>query len=166
MQDMSKQVVTGVVPPQLGEALIREVWPSVAAHPAVANLGRLLTRSIVGAPLGWLLMAPSYFLKVLPMLGRRYTLTNQRLMIRRGVTAKPTHVVPLAEIDDIQLRKDANSAFFLSADLDVISQGKVVLTLNGVKEPESFRHAIINACRAWVPGKAKGPFVPAKAPAG
>ena len=155
MIDSRQQVVTGLVPPQLGEAKIREVWPSVTAHPAVARLGQTLTRTIIGAPLAWLLMAPFYFLKILPGLARRYTLTNQRLMIRRGMKAQATHEVALAVIDDVRLRNDGSSAFFRAGDLDIVSQGKVVLTLPGVPEPQGFRQAILNACAAWVPGKGK-----------
>jgi hypothetical protein len=72
--------------------------------------------------------------------------------------------VVLAAIDDVRLRNDGSSAFFRAGDLDIVSQGKVVLTLPGVPEPESFRHSILQAVKAWVPGKATGPFVPAKAP--
>jgi hypothetical protein len=165
MIDSRKQVITGLVPPQQGEARIREVWPSVTAHPAVARLGQALTRTIILAPLAWLLMAPFYFVKILPGLARRYTLTNQRVMIRRGMKATPTLAVALADIDDVRLRQDGSSAFFRSGDLDIVSQGKVVLTLPGVPEPESLRQSIMQAVKAWVPGKATGPFVPAKAPA-
>jgi hypothetical protein len=165
MIDSRKQIVTGLVPPQIGEAKIREVWPSVTAHPAVARLGQMLTRTIIGAPLAWLLMAPFYFLKILPGLAKRYTLTNQRVMIRRGMKAQPTHEVALADIDGVRLQSDGNSSFFRAGDLEIVSKGKVVLTLPGVPEPESFRHSIMQAVKAWVPGKATGPFVPAKAPA-
>src|SRR5262249_53828832 len=140
-----------------------EVWPSVAAHPAVAGLGRALTRTIALAPLAWLLMAPFYFLKVLPFLARRYTLTNRRLMVRRGLKGKPSQEVALADIDEVRLQTDSNSTFFRAGTLEVLSKGKVILTLPGVPEPDSFRHAIINAYKAWVPGKATGPFVPASA---
>jgi hypothetical protein len=40
----------------------------------------------------------------------------------------------------------------------------VALKLAGVPEPEGFRHAVVNAVKAWVPGKATGPFIPASAP--
>ncbi len=163
MQDIRQQVVTGVVPPQVGEALIREIFPSVAAHPGVASLGRTLTRTIIGAPLAWLLMALFYFAKALPAVGRRYTLTNRRLMIRKGITRRPAWEVPLADIDDVRVQLDANSEFFRAGNLEIVSQGKVIHTLRGVPEPESFRQSIINACKAWVPGKASGPFIPAKA---
>src|SRR5262245_47873666 len=134
MMDVRKQVVTGLVPPQLEEAVIRQVWPSVAAFPAVAGLGRTLTRTIIGAPLAWLLMAPFYFKKVIPVFGlaTRYTLTNRRLMIQHGMRPKPTQEVPLAEIDEVRVEEDGNSDFYRAATLEVVSKDKVAMSLPGV----------------------------------
>lgn len=165
MQDVGQQAFTGLTPPQAGEALIREAWPSVAARPGVASVGRVLTRSIIGAPLAWLLMGLFYFLKVFPFLATRYTLTNRRLMIRRGLRPEPAREIALAEIDDVRLLTDANSEFFRAGTLEILSHGKPVLTLPGVPEPESFRRSILDACAAWVPGRTRGVFVPAKAAA-
>lgn len=162
LTDMRKQVITGLVPPQLGEAVIRQAWPSVAAVPPVAGLGRVLICSIIFAPLGWLLLAPFYFKKILPLLATRYTLTNRRLMIQRGLKPKPSREIALADIDDVRIEYDGNSAFFRAATLHILSKGQIKLTFSGVPGPESFRHAILNACKAWVPGKKWDPFVPAK----
>jgi hypothetical protein len=164
MTDRRTQVVTGLVPPQLDEAVIRVAWPSVATVPSVAALGRRLIRSILFAPLGWLLLAPFYFRKVLPGLGRSYALTNRRLMIQTSLTHKPVREVALADIDDVRIKEDGNSRFYRTASLEVLSKDRVVLTLPGVVGPESFRHAVLNACKAWVPGKADtGHFIPASA---
>src|SRR5262249_919692 len=46
--------VAGPPPPQVNEAIIRDVWPSVAAYPTAANFARAAYRSIILAPLGWL----------------------------------------------------------------------------------------------------------------
>jgi hypothetical protein len=166
MFDYRNQVVTGVVPPSLGEALIREAWPSVAAFPAAAGAGRALICSIILAPLGWFLLAPFYFAKILPFLAKRYTLTNRRLMIQRGLKAAPTHEIALEAIDDVRIHKDANSDFYRSGTLEVISRGQPAMKLPGVPEPESFQLAIIQACKAWVPGKASAPIVAASASSG
>jgi hypothetical protein len=164
MTDRRNQPVTGLTPPQLNEAVIRVAWPSVATIPGVAALGRVLIRSIVFAPLGWLLLAPFYFRKVLPFLGRRYALTNRRLMIQTTIRHQPIQEVALADIDEVRLREDANSGFYRTANLEVLSKDRVVMTLRGVPGPESFRHAVLNACKAWVPGKADtGHFIPASA---
>jgi uncharacterized membrane protein YdbT with pleckstrin-like domain len=154
MTDARRQVVTGLVPPQQAEALIREVWPSVAAYPAVAGLGSLLMRLIITAPLAWLMLAPFYFFKILPFVARRYTLTNRRLMIQRGLKPRPVQEVALAEIETIQVKPDGNTPFFRAANLEVLSKGKVVLTLKGVPGAEAFRQAILSASKAWAPVKA------------
>jgi hypothetical protein len=123
-----------------------------------------LTRTIFLAPLAWLLMAPFYFAKILPIVGRRYTLTNRRLMIRKGWSARPVKEVPLEQIDDIRIHYDGNSDFFRAGTLEVVSKGNVVLAMPGTPGPEGFRVAILNACTAWVPGRAKSiPFIPASA---
>ncbi len=156
--------IAGLTPPEVAEARVREAWPSVARSPGIAALGKALTRTIVLAPLAWLLMAGLYFGKLLPFLAKRYTLTNRRIMIRKGLSGQPGPFVNLADIDLVRIVTDANSTFFRAGTLEIVSEGRVVLTLLGVPEPDSFRQAIINTRNAWVPGKAKTmPFVPASA---
>lgn len=164
MTVLPPQPVTGVMPPQLAEARIRVVWPSVASVPAVANLGRLLTNSIILAPFGWLVMSLVYFGKLAPVAMRRYRLTNRRVLIAAGWSGSVAGEVALKDIDDVKLVTDANSEFFRSGNLEIVSGGRTVLTLVGVPEPESFRHMILNARNAWVPDKARTlPFIPASA---
>lgn len=163
---VKEQVVAGVVPPEVGEAIIREVWPSIAAKPGLARLGETLLRTIVLSPLVAL-----FFLAVrvpaMALSGRRYTLTNRRLMVGRGMKARPVEEVPLAAINDVRVVPETVNHFYRAGTLEVLSKDRVVLTLAGVPEPESFRHAIRQACEAWVPRKAAAePFVPAKATAG
>ena len=163
----SRQAVTGLTPPQRAEAIIREVRPSVTAHPALSGLARTLIRTVILAPLGWLLLAPLFPLKFAPFLCKRYTLTNRRLMIRRGLARlQPVQEIALNEIDDIRLDAASRDDFYRSATLEILSQGKTALRLPGVPNPESFRHAVLNAVRAWAPGKLNGPFVPASAKPG
>lgn len=149
MTEMSQQAVTGLVPPQIGEALIREAWPSVAAAPGAARLGETLTRTRILAPLAWLLLAPIYFGKILPFIAKRYTLTNKRLMIRRGLKPRPATQIDLADIEDVRLQPGSYSHFYRAGTLEIISKGQVAFRLRGVPEPESFRRAILNACKAW-----------------
>lgn len=158
-----KQAVTGVTPPQLGEAIIREVWPAVTGmQPALALLCEKLQRTIVLAPLGWLLLAPLYFGKILPFVAIRYTLTNRRVMIRRGLKPKPSQEVPLVDVDDVRLVPGSLNAFYRSGTLEILAKGQVALTLKGVPDPESFRHATLNACRAWWPRRPAGELPPEK----
>jgi uncharacterized membrane protein YdbT with pleckstrin-like domain len=162
--DYRLQAVTGVVPPQSGEAKIREAWPSVASAPAIAGLGLMLTRTIILAPLAWVIMAAVYFGKLSPFIAKRYTLTNRRLMIRRGWKGTPQQEVPLEKIDDVRVVHDMNSSFFRAGTLEVLHDGQVALRLPGVPEAEAFKIAILNARNAWVPGKVKSmPFIAASA---
>ena len=190
----AEQAVTGVMPPELGEARIRETRPSVtgtfgglagAAKRLMglpsAVAGMLPSLPIATAvlwpivwtalalpllPVAWLLLLPGFLWKFMPFLCPRYTLTNRRLMIQRGLKpnpARPAHEIALADIDDVRMVPGSFDAFYLSANLEVLSKGEMKLKLPGVREPESFRQAILNAVKAWVPSKATGPFVPASA---
>lgn len=154
MTDARKQAVTGVVPPQLDETMIRVVWPSVARFAGPAALGEKLGRTFILAPLAGLLMAPFYFVKVLPFLATRYTLTNRAVKIERGWKRVPSHQVALSDIDDVRVVPGSENDFYFSGTLEVLSGGKVAMTLPGTRQPQSFRHAILNACWAWAPKKA------------
>lgn len=146
------------------ETRIREVWPTVARVPVVAGLGKMLTKTIILAPLGWLLMSGVYFGKVMLVTAIRYKLTDKRLMIVRGWSAKVSQAVALADIDDVQLDPASVDHFFRSADLKIISGGSVAMTLTAVPDAEAFRHAILDSRNAWAPGKVKGlPFISAAA---
>ena len=143
---------------------VREIWPTVARSPVVANLGKFLTNTIILAPLGWLIMAGVYFGKVLPIIGVRYRLTDKRIMILRGWKGSISQQVLLTEIDDVQLDPDSIDQFFRSADLKIMSHGSVAMTLTAVPDAESFRHMILDARNAWAPGRVKSlPFIPASA---
>jgi Bacterial PH domain len=160
----TRQAVTGVVPPDVGEAMIREIRPTVlAGGGAIPGLARTFMKTIVLAPVGWLLLGPLFAKKLLPFISRRYTLTNRRLMIQHGLKPSPVQEVQLRDIDDVRLVDSSRDSFYRSGTLEVLSGGKVVLTLPGVPEPEGFRRAIRSAVSAWVPGKPAGPFVPASA---
>ena len=144
--------VTGVMPPQLGEAKIREAWPSVASTRGLSDLAAGMMKSIILAPLGWLILAPLLGKKLSPFICRRYTLTNRRLMIQRGLKPAPVEEIALADIDDARIAHV--NAFYRCGDLEITSEGQVKLKLAAVPEPDSFRLAVLNACMAWVPGKA------------
>jgi hypothetical protein len=147
--------------------MIREVRPTLlGVQAAAAALASRLVRTVFLAPLGWLIQGPLFALKFGPFTAKRYTLTNRRLMVRHGLKALPKEQVALADIDDVALDASKVDSYYLSGDLEVISGGKVVLRLPAVPEPAGFRHAVLNAVKAWVPGKARGPWIAASAEVG
>ncbi len=160
----TRQAVTGVIPPLLREGMIREVFPTVIGlNSGAAILAKKLMQTYILAPLGFLVLGPLFALRLAPFLCKRYTLTNRRLMIQRGLKPQPIQEVLLADIDEVRFDADAVDPFYVSGTLVIVSKGQVVMTLPGVPEPEGFRHAIVNAVHAWVPGKAAGPFQSASA---
>src|SRR5262249_37581920 len=148
-----KQAVTGVVPPELSEGMIRQVLPSVTDSPGLAALCEKMMRTIVLAPVAWMILAWPYFKKILPVTAQRYTPTNRRLMVRTGWTEKPTQEIALGDIDDVRIEEGSYSHFYRSGTLEIVAKGQVALRLRGVPEPESFRRAILNARLAWAPKK-------------
>jgi hypothetical protein len=164
LSDVRHQAVTGLVPPQTAEALIRVAWPAVTTAAPVAKLAKAMMFTIILAPLAWLMLAPFYFKKILPFVATRYTLTNRRVMIQRGLRPQSVSEIALAEIDEVRIPPEMVDTFYRAGTLEIVSKGQVRLTLPGVPEPEAFRHAIQNACMAWVPGKAAAwlKFIPAK----
>ena len=154
---LDQEIISGVVPPQQ-EAMIREVWATITANQAAATTARKLIQTVFLAPIGWLLIAPLWglrllgFLPGLSFLTVKYTLTNRRLMIRHGMKPKPANEIPLDQIGEIRIVTDANSAFYVTGNLEVLRKdGAVTFTMKGVPEPESFRQAILQARDAWGP---------------
>jgi hypothetical protein len=155
---IDSHAVTGVVSPKLQEAMIRETWAAASIRSPIVALARKLIRSVVLAPLGWLLLAPTFatrllgFLPGLAFLTIRYTLTNRRLMIRRGMKPVPVSEIALDQIEDIRNVLADYSDFFFTGSLEVVGKGgQVVFKMTGVPEPEAFRQAILNARNAWGP---------------
>ena len=132
LSDVRRQAVTGVVPPQTAEAKIRVAWPAVTTAVPVAKLGKTLMCTIILAPLAWLLLAPFYFKKILPFAATRYTLTNRRLMIQRGLRPRPVSEIALAEIDEVRIPPESVDTFYRAGTLEIVSKGQVRLTLPGV----------------------------------
>jgi hypothetical protein len=160
-----RQAVAGLMPPELGEAMIREAFPAVVDRMGwLARAGKGLVRTVFAAPFGFALLAIPFLLKFAPFICKRYTLTNKRLMVRRGWKPKPRQEIPLADIDEVRYDPTSADSYFRSGTLEVLGKGEVRLRLTNVPEPEGFRQAVLNAVKAWVPEKAKGPFLPASAP--
>lgn len=159
-----KQAITGVTAPSLSEARIREAFPALPGVVGVAGLAKKLQQTYFLAPLGWLIAGPAFALKFAPFLCKRYTLTNKRLMLRRGWKPTPVKEIALSDIKEVRLVGEVDP-FYVCATLEVLNKnGQVALTLPAVPEPEGFRQAVLNAVAAWTwqPGdQPTNAFVPA-----
>jgi hypothetical protein len=157
--------VIGVVPPQMKEEKIREVFRALdGVNFPLAVMAAGFVRTYFLAPIGFLILAPLFVLKFSPFICMRYTLTNRRLLIQRGWKPAPIQEVALTDIVDVLLDEKKIDTYFLSTELRIVgTDGKTVMTLIAVPEPAGFRQAILNAKRAYgVPAtKVVGPFKPA-----
>jgi hypothetical protein len=159
MAELQSHAVTGVTATQTSESLVREAWPSVASAHAAATLARRCIQSVFLAPVGWIVLAPFLLNRlagfVIPGLGgmaKRYRLTNRRLCVCIGAKATVTESIPLDDITDVRLKTDDVSDYFFAGTLEIVGHGdKVLMTLPGVREAESFGHAIRQTVTAWGP---------------
>ena len=152
-----EQAVTGLVPPQVGEAVIRVVWPRLSGSriPGLALVAQFCIQSIILAPVGWFILLPLFLKKIL--IRRRYVLTNRRLRIGRFRLKRSVREVALADIEDVLIPEGSYNSFYRTATLEIVAGGHVAMRLPGVPEPEGFKRAILGACKAWVPGRTKLP---------
>ena len=90
-----KQAIAGVTPVDARETTVMTVWPSNAAFGIGRFLGGLYSLqggfyifkvgnliALLSLPIALVL----YFVKVLPVVGRRYEVTNRRVVVRRGIS--------------------------------------------------------------------------------
>jgi hypothetical protein len=176
MPDMRTQAIMGIIPPTVAEARLRYRWPSVARYGPPAKLGnsiiqlaRSLILGVIKMPfivaailvlpatilaflialLAYMLLAPFFFAKVMPFTMTRYMITNRRVMIQKGWSLTPAGEVALEKIESVRIVPGSEQPFFTSADLEIISDSRVALTLRGVPEAEHFKRNIENAYLAW-----------------
>jgi len=154
-----KSAITGVTPPRLGEATIMTVWPSLAIYPTARALGRLYD---IHAGLGIFtvgnlfklasipVMLLLYLWRILPVVSRRYTLSNRRVIVQRGIFATAERWVLLDDFDAIEILVLPGQDFYCAGQL-IFKHGDVeTFRLAAVSRPESFRHACLNAHEAYV----------------
>ena len=156
-----KQAIAGVSPSQVSEAPVMTIWPSICAYPSGRFLGALyairfpnISRVFRVGNIIALLSIPHalllYFWKVLPVVGMRYTLTNRRVVVQRGINGVDERSVNLDKFDNIRIVVQPGQAWFQAGDLIFRSGNREVFRLQGVSRPESFRQACLKSHLAYV----------------
>ena len=143
------------LPPPLEEAELTTVWPSIAATALGRLVGRLCAVEIgVGRffTVGKLLAVATIPLslaafawKLMPYVCRRYTLTNRRLVIRRGLQPVDEKSIELDAFDAIDVEVLPGQRWLRAGDV-VFRRGRdEVFRLRGVLRPEPFRRTCLTA---------------------
>ena len=150
-----KQPIAGVNPPELREVTVMTVWPSVAAHPVGKLLGQWYAWDQPGVyifrpgHLVALLSIPValvlYFMRVAPYIGTRYTLTNRRVIVQKGLKAVDGKSVDLDRFDAIRVEVQAGQSWYHAGNLVFTLNDEETFRLEGVSRPESFRQACLKA---------------------
>ena len=151
--------IAGVAPAELSETAIMTVWPSNAASGVGRFLGGLYAwrfPDVYIFRIGNLIALASipialviYLAKVLPFIAVRYTLTNRRVIVQRGIQGKNDKSVDLDRFDSVQVDVLPGQAWYHAGDL-VFKLGNVeTFRLGGVSRPEAFRQTIMKARLAY-----------------
>ena len=151
--------IAGVSPAQTKEATVMTVWPSVAKYWLGRQLGQAFAirwPDIYIFRLGNLIALLSipialklYFFRVLPYVGTRYTLTNRRVVVYRGIVGVEEKSVDLDRFDSVDIVVQPGQAWYDAGDL-VFKKGNVeTFRLDGVSRPASYRATILKARQAF-----------------
>jgi hypothetical protein len=153
-----KSPFPGYVPPELDELDAMTVWPTIGAHPLGRLVGRLCAIKIgIGGfftfgKLWSLLTIPLslavFCWQLMPYICCRYTLTNRRIIIRRGLQPLDAKWVDLDGFDSIEVKVLPGQQWLHAGELIFKRGGTKVLHLSGVSRPEVFRQVCLSAQNA------------------
>ena len=138
------------------------VWPGIGSMALGRWVGRLAGNRLGYGffTLGKLLAVATipvslivYLWRLVPGACRRYTLTNLRLIIQHGLTAKDGPSIGLDEFETIEVALLPGQDFLHAGDLVLQHGGKEVFRLRGVSRPEGFRQACLKARNALIRGR-------------
>jgi hypothetical protein len=94
-----------------------------------------------------------YFSRILPFIGRRYTLTNRRMVVQTGLTGATIDggtSIPLDSFDEIRVIQRQGDAWYDAGDLEFYQGDTKVGQLVGVSRPDSFRATCLKAHSGFV----------------
>src|SRR3989304_3949128 len=124
-----KAPITGVAPPELEEGDAKTIWPTIGALP---------------------LSMAVFFWQLMPYICRRYTLTNRRIIIRRGLQPLDEKWVDLDGFDLIEMQVLPGQEWLHAGELIFKLGQSEVLRLSGVSRPEVFRKVCLTAQNAFL----------------
>lgn len=153
-----KQPIAGVHPPEQREVTVAIVWPSNAAYGIGRFLGRLYEIrlgfyffrlgnliALASAPLALMI----YFVKVLPWVGRRFRLTNRRVLVERGLRGVYERGIELDRFNAIDVVVRPGQAWYDAGDLVFRKDNVESFRLEGVPRVEGFRQMCLKSQRAY-----------------
>jgi hypothetical protein len=152
--------ISGVVPAEFRETTVMTVWPSVAMYPLGRAMGTMFAIrwpdvyffrlgnliALLSIPIALVL----FFMRIAPVIGTRYRLTNRRIIVERGLTSVLDKAVDLDRFDTINIEVQPGQAWYEAGDL-IFKLGNVeTFRLTGVSRPATFRATCMKSHMAHV----------------
>jgi len=136
------------------------VWPTIGAAAAGRWIGRMCSIEIgVGGffTVGKLLAVVTIPLslavfawQLMPLVCRRYTVSNRRIIIQKGLTAVEQQSIDLDAFDAIAVEILPGQEWLDAGELVFRRDGQEVFRLSGVSRPEPLRQVCLKAQNALV----------------
>lgn len=154
------QAIAGVTPAEVKEVTVTTVWPSNAQYALGRFLGKLYAIrfpdfyffrlgnliALLSIPIALVL----FFMRIAPGIGRRYRVTNRRILVEKGLRGVPEKSVDLDRFDAIDVIVQPGQEWYYAGDL-VFRKGNVeTFRLDGVSRPEAFKAICLKASQAYV----------------
>jgi hypothetical protein len=135
---------------------LKVVWPTIGATRAGRLVGQLCAVKLGIGPyltLGKLLALVTipvtlciFFWQLLPVVCRRYWLTNRRIVIQKGLgRLVEESAIGLDQFDAVEIEVLPGQDWLRSGELLFLSGGNERLRLSGVPRPEVFRQGCLKA---------------------
>ncbi len=156
---LMKQSIAGVAPAETREVTIMTVFPTLGATAAGRLIGRLCR---VGNARGFFSLGKLFAVALIPVaiglfvvsllpgIITRYRLTNRRVVVQKGVSAKDERWVDFDRFDAIDVDVLPGQEWFPCGDL-IFRRGPIeTFRLAGVSRPETFRRTCLAARRGYL----------------
>jgi hypothetical protein len=135
-------------PLEPGETQSKVIWPAIGATSAGRFVGRLCANrlGVGGFTLGKLLAVATipvslsvFAWQLLPVVMRRYCLTDRRIIVEKGLARVEERSIGLDQFDALEIRLLPGQEWLRCGDVLFLCGGQEVFRLPGVPRPQTFR---------------------------
>jgi hypothetical protein len=130
------------------ERISKVVWPAIGATRSGRFVGQLcaIRLGLGGVTLGNLLAVATipislavFAWQLLPVVMRRYCLTNRRVIVQKGLARVEERSIGMDQFDALEIRLLPGQEWLHCGDVVFLCSGREVFRLAGVPRPQTFR---------------------------
>ena len=149
------QAITEAAPAESSEVTCMVVWPTIGATRAgrlvgqlagiQLGLGRFFTVGKLMAVATIPISLAVFAWQLMPLVCRRYRLTDRRVVVQKGLSAVDERSIGLDEFDAIEVLVLPGQGWLRAGEMIFRLGGQEVFRLAGVSRPEAFRQVCLKA---------------------